>query len=249
MGKAIAKALSATNKQNKKIYISDRDKAKAKAFGIAGNDNDFKHLTLADYIIIAVKPQDLSELAGQICGKISKHCVLISIAAGVSLQKLAKFFKHNKIVRVMPNLGLSVGQGIAAYKTVGLSKIEKSKVIKLLSEFTENFEVKNENLIDAVTAISGSGPAYFFYLADILVKTAMQMGLGKTEARRLVEKTMVASAFLQKGQEYGLLMKKIASKKGTTEAALKIFNNKHTPEIIKSAVRAAFLRAKELSRG
>lgn len=245
MGQAIVKALSASNK----IYISDRDESKVKAFGFAKNDGSFSRLTQSDFVIIAVKPQDMADLAGQIRGKISKRSILISIAAGVTIKKLSKLFNHQKVVRVMPNLGLSVGHGVAVYKTVGLTDAEKSTVAKLLSEFTENFEVKNEKLIDAVTAISGSGPAYFFFLADNLIKAAVQIGLSRTQARLLVEKTLAASAVLQKDHEYAELLKKIASKKGTTEAALKIFNQKRTPEIIKSAVRAAFLRAGELSRG
>jgi pyrroline-5-carboxylate reductase len=191
----------------------------------------------------------MAELAEQIRGKISKRGILISIAAGVPIKKLAKLFYHQKIVRVMPNLGLSVGQGIAVYKIAGLTQAEKAKMANLLSEFTENFEVENEDLIDAATAISGSGPAYFFFLADNLIKAAVQMGFNKAQARLLVEKTMTASAMLQENQTYEDLIKKISSKKGTTEAALKTFNKKRAPEIIKSAVRAAFLRARELSRG
>ena len=129
---------------------------------------------------------------------------------------------------------------------VGLSKSE-TKNKNFINKITENFEVKDEDIINKVTAISGSGPAYFFLLANHLKMASENLGLTKDESKKLVEKTFLASAMLVKNSDYSTLIKKIASKKGTTEAALKIFKNKNFDKIVSSATFAAYKRAKELS--
>lgn len=245
MGQAIARAL-VSQKNPEKIIASDRKQSKVR--GVIA-DADFKTLPAANVIIIAVKPQDIALLAHQARGKIGGNAILVSIAAGVPIKKLSGLFQHNKIVRVMPNLGLAVGQGIAAWKSSGLSATDKKKVKQVLNIITENFEVKNENLIDAVTAISGSGPAYFFFLAGALTSAGKKLGLTPAQSRLLVEKTLLASAVLQKGKGYAELIRMVRSKKGTTDAALKVFKKRFSEKIINQAVRAAYSRAKEMSNG
>ncbi len=244
MGQAIARAL-VKNKSLAKIFISDRRPFKLSE-GIRP-DRAFNNLASAGFVMLAVKPQDLAVLAEEIKGKLNPKSLLVSIAAGVTIKKLRKLFAVKKMVRVMPNLGLSVGQGIAGWTSAGLNNIEKQKVKNFLSLFTENFEVKKESDIDAVTAISGSGPAYFFYLAQALQNAAVNLGFPPTLARKLVKKTLLAAGTLQRGKNYQELIKQVASKKGTTEAALKVLNKNHIDQIINQAVKAAQKRAKELS--
>jgi pyrroline-5-carboxylate reductase len=148
----------------------------------------------------------------------------------------------------MPNLGILVGQGIMAWKDNGLTLADKKQGRKLLNAISENFEVGNENLIDAVTAVSGSGPAYFFFLADALTSAARNLGLTAAQSRKLVEKTMSAAAKLQQGRDYGELIKMVRSKKGTTDAALRVFAKRSMEKIIREAVTAAYARARKLSR-
>ena len=147
----------------------------------------------------------------------------------------------------MPNLGLSVNQGIAAWIAMGLSNVEKKKAKKLVSLFSENFEVKKESIIDSVTAISGSGPAYFFVFARGLELAAKALGFSKVESRILVSKTFLGAAALQKNQDYNKLISHVASKKGTTEQAIKSFSNNSLDKIILQAVKAAQKRAREIS--
>ena len=248
MGQAIAGALVKNNFQDK-IFVSDKSMPTKTHQAIIKFDVGFKTLPRADVVIVAVKPQDIFGLANQIAGKIGRDAVLISIAAGVPIKKLAAIFNHKKIIRMMPNLGLAVGQGIAAWKSGDLSMAEKKNMGRILNKITENFEVNNESLIDAVTAVSGSGPAYFFFFADALTQAAKNLGLSPAQSRLLVEKTMSAAAKLQQGQGYGELIEKVRSKKGTTDAALNVFNKKSMDKIIEQAVRAAYSRAKELSNG
>ena len=245
MGGAIAKALSKTAN---KIYVSDKNVAKLAALKKSGRifvERDFKNLNTADVVIVAVKPQDVKDLSFGV--KLPSSTILMSIAAGLPISKLAKWFNHRKIVRVMPNLGLTVGAGVAVWKSVGLSAAEKQKAARLLDSFTDNFEVSSENKIDAATAISGSGPAYFFYLANSLQQSAKSFGFSDKQARLLVEKTFAGAAMLQIHHDYPNLIARVRSKKGTTDAALKVFQKKKLDKIIALAAKAAYNRAKELS--
>lgn len=240
MGGAIAKVLA----KRHRVFIYDKNSGKA---NIAGTvfDRGLKSLDKADFFIIAVKPQDIAGLSTQL--HISRQTILISIAAGIKIAKIQKLFRHEKVIRMMPSLGLSVGQGIAGWKAKGLSAREKSNAAKLLNQITENFEVKKEPDIDAVTAISGSGPAYFFYFADALYRAAIQLGLDPDWARKLVKKTFLASAILQTDKDYQSLISQVKSKKGTTEAALKIFKKHRLDRIIEAAAKAAKQRAREIA--
>lgn len=238
MGRAIAKALS-KNDHTIKVFGIDKDNSSLNTMPDKVQGSDF--------IILAIKPQDGRETIEQIKTFLHKKTVLISIMAGIPIKKLVHFSGHKKIVRMMPNLGLSVDKGIAVWKSVGLSGVEIKKARDFINKITENFEVKDEDIINKVTAISGSGPAYFFLLADSLVRACIHLGLSKKESRQLVEKTFSASAILGEGNDYSVLIKKIASKKGTTEAALKVFQNENFSKIVKKAIESAYKRAKEIS--
>ncbi len=238
MGQAIAKALS--------------DYAGAvKVFGIDKHnlhDNvSAKNIQKSDFLILAIKPQDAKEALKQVKISLNKKTILISIMAGVSIKKLVALSGQKRIIRMMPNLGLSVGEGIAFWKASGLSLPEVKKAKNLINKITENFETKNEDAINKVTAISGSGPAYFFLLADCLIKTSQSLGFTQDESRKLVGKTLKASALLSKEADYSELIKKIASKGGTTEAALKVFRKKNIARLVEEAVFSAYRRAQELN--
>lgn len=239
MGKAIALALQ---KNDRTVNV----------FGVdmhnSSSTSTLKNLKKSDFIILAVKPQDAKEVIEKNKIYLNKKATLISIMAGTSIKKLSRLSGLKKIIRMMPNLGLSVGCGIAAWKGVGLSPSEKKKVKNFLNKITENFEVKKEDTINKVTAISGSGPAYFFLLADSLVQACAKLGLKKSESQRLVQKTLSASAILGKAGNYDALIKKVKSKGGTTEAALKVFQKRNFNGIVKDAVGRAYKRARELNK-
>ena len=223
MGKAIAKALARDS--SIKIFTVDVDK------------KDVSGIKKSDFIILSVKPQDAENAIKQLKNYgLNKNTILISIMAGVPMKKISLLSGHKKIIRMMPNLALSIAGWISA----GLSPIEKKKAKKFLDEITENFEVKKEDDINKITAISGSGPAYFFLLAKELTNTARKLGL--KEAEKLVQKTFQAAAHIE--GDYAELVKKVASKGGTTEAALKVLK---FDKMTEKAVLAAYKKAKELS--
>jgi pyrroline-5-carboxylate reductase len=249
MGSAIAKVLA---KKGQKVFVYDRTYVKAKALAKGKKilaDKNFENLGKADMIIVAVKPQDVPALAEEVKGRLKASAIVVSIAAGLQLKKLVKLFRHARLVRVMPSLALTVGEGVAFWKSAAvLSADDKRRVKRLLNCFTEHFEAADENLIDAGSIIYGSGPAYFFYLADVLRTAAVSLGLEPDMAGKLVEKTFLAAALLQRTRDYRDLINQIASKGGTTEAALKIFEKRHLDGIVKEAVQAACKRVGELSK-
>jgi len=234
MGKAIARVLTKNNRS-------------FKVFGVDIGDSK-KIIKNSKYVILAVKPQDSSKMIKEVreTGLDSKT-ILVSIMTGISIKTLRLLSGHKKIIRMMPNLGLLVNSGIAVWKAEGLSPREKKNAEKFLGMITENFEIKNEDTIDKVTAISGSGPAYFFLLAKSMMDSAVKLGFKKDEARKLVEKTFSAGAILAKKSDYSELIKKVASKKGTTEVALKVFQKEKFEKTVEKAISAAYKRAKELS--
>lgn len=251
MGEAIIRRLVAAQAPVR-LGVIEGNARKAKQ--IAGRysvlmDNNFSLLPQAAFVVLAVKPQDLADLAKQIADQIAAGSIIISIAAGVPIGKLQKMFCCKKVVRVMPNLGLAVGQGIAAWKAAGLIREEKSAVAQFLNALGDNFEVRTEDRLNAVTAISGSGPAYFFVVAMYLEASARTMGFSARQARLLVEKTLSGSAALQIGRSYHELVSQVASRGGTTEAALEVLLSNDLPGLMLKAVRAARRRAKELSHG
>lgn len=247
MGEAILRALSARGRYD--ISVSDKNAAKrdkASAYG-AKADEHLENLNSADIVIIAVKPQDFESLSAEVKGHFSDRATLVSIAAGVTISKIQKLFGAARVVRAMPNIGLSIGAGITAWTSSNLSEEEKGKIKKLLDDLSENFEVSSEDILNSITAISGSGPAYFFFLAQALEKAAIKFGITEKDAERLVRKTFSAAAALQRGKNYDELIKEVASKGGTTEAALKSLESQGFPDAVEKAVRAAEARAKELS--
>ena len=234
MGKAIAKILS--------------EYSSIKIFTVDVNKKETSGIKKSDFVILSVKPQDAPEAIKQLKSYgLNKKTILISIMAGFSIKKIINLSGHKKIIRMMPNLGLSVGEGIAVWKKIGLSRSENKKAKNFIDKITGNFEVKDEDIINKVTAISGSGPAYFFLLAESMEKASIKLGLSKKESRILVEKTFSSASLLGKNTEYSTLIKKIASKGGTTKSALKVFKSKNFDEIVLRAIESAYKRAKQLN--
>jgi pyrroline-5-carboxylate reductase len=147
-------------------------------------------------------------------------------------------------------LAFQVGQGTAFWQAApGLSSADKKRVRQLLNVFTWQLEVYSENLIDAGGIIYGSAKAFYFLLANALEHAAIKLGISGKTAHLLVEKTFLGAALLQESQDYGELIKNVATKKGVTEALLKVFADRHFDNMVEQAVRAGLKRTKELSHG
>jgi pyrroline-5-carboxylate reductase len=205
----------------------------------------------ADLVILAVKPQDFPILAGELNGKLKEHQIVLSIMAGINISRIQSMISHQFVVRAMPNTPAMLGMGITGFTAAeGISIGKLFKVENLINATGRSIYIEDENQLDAVTALSGSGPAYFYYIVKNMVETGIKMGFDEGTALLLVKQTMLGAYHLINNAELDLdeLIKAVASKGGTTEAALNVFRERHLGEAISEGLLAAERRAKELSK-
>ncbi len=205
----------------------------------------------ADLHILAVKPQDSPALFAQIRDSIQPGQVFLSIMAGVRMATIAETLGAEKIIRAMPNLPAQIGAGVTAFtSTDAVTRIELVMVQNLLSTTGKTVYVDREEMIDASTAISGSGPAYVYYFMNAMMEAARQMGFSMSEAELLVGQTFTGAVDLYNKSDLSCehWIAKVASKGGTTEAALRVFRETALHEDIVAGAQAALERARELGR-
>lgn len=206
---------------------------------------------IADLIIFAVKPQDSSILFEAIKPYISDQQVFLSIMAGVKMETIAKGLDIRKVIRAMPNLPAQIGMGMTAFTSSDeVTRIELVMVQNLLNTTGKTIYVEDERFIDAATAVSGSGPAYVFYFMDAMIKAAREMGFSNSESELLVSQTFRGAVDLYNKNNFSCeeWIEKVASKGGTTEAALLSYRNNEVHEDIIEGAKAALNRAIELSK-
>lgn len=202
-------------------------------------------------IVLAVKPQDFEAVLGEMKAFITVEKTVISIAAGITAGYIAKRLgRRARVVRAMPNLPVTVGEGmtgLAAGKTARPADL--AMACRIFNSIGRAVVVAEKDL-DAVTAVSGSGPAYVFYFAECLRAAAQKLGVDKRLAETLVAKTLRGAVAMMEasGEDPGALRARVTSKKGTTEAALKVMKAKGFDKTIEAALKAAAKRSKELSR-
>jgi pyrroline-5-carboxylate reductase len=202
----------------------------------------------AEVLVLAVKPQDLRGAVEGLSGLDQK--LVISIAAGVRVDALSRWLHgHRKLVRCMPNTPALIGAGIAAlYALPEVSGEERGKAETILRAVGEVVWVDDERLLDPVTAVSGSGPAYVFWFIEQLAASAQKLGLPKDTALKLALQTVLGAAKLaaQSDKSPAELRKQVTSKGGTTEAALKVFEQEKLAERMMKALEAASRRGAAL---
>lgn len=203
----------------------------------------------ADTVVLAVKPQDMRAAAAPLAGKLGGKLV-ISVAAGIRLKDLARWLGgHAKLIRCMPNTPALIGAGIAGlYAPAGASAAEKRRAERILGAVGKVVWVKDEALLDPVTAVSASGPAYVFWFIEQLAAAGVTLGLEPAASARLALETVLGSAQLAaRGKEPpGVLRERVTSKGGTTAAALAVFEEARLAEHFRRAIEAASRRGAEL---
>ena len=217
------------------------------------NINETKNSEFFDIIFLAVKPQQMEETVRSFYNFNLHKSVFVSIAAGLSFSWFRKKInKEIKIIRAMPNLPASIGFGVTGYcKSKNLTKDEEKNVHTLLSAFSKVIYLKNESLIDNVTAISGSGPGYIFYLVEALSQIGVDQGLSIKDAKTLARETLIGSARLVEtsNDDPKTLKENVTSPGGTTEAGLLVLESKINGlyPLLKLTINNAIKRAKELN--
>lgn len=267
MGEAIIGAILASGLlPASMIYISDADGSRrahlARKYQVNDLDSNFDLFEKCQIVILAVKPQKmpviLEELAGHKDYRIPVRKLVISIAAGYPIHKLEKILyspltekdiQNLPIIRVMPNTPALVLQAVSGMSSNRMATQEDIHLAQILLEAIGVVNRFDEEELDAVTALSGSGPAYVFYLVESLIEAGIQVGLDPKAANTLATKTLSGSVKLLEasGESPGDLRRKVTSPGGTTEAAIEIFESRGFKATIIKAIAAATRRARELS--
>lgn len=206
-----------------------------------------------DVLVLAVKPQAFAAAAQQAKKFVGPETCVLSIMAGVTIEALARALGSDRVVRAMPNLPSRIGRGVTAYvASAACSQRDKQLVEQLLEPLGAVEPIAAERLMDVVTAVSGSGPAYVFLLAEVLAVAAEQEGLDRETAMRLASRTVAGAGalMLETGDTPGALRKQVMSPGGTTEAALDILAaaDGFAP-LLRRAVAAAAQRSRDLGKG
>jgi pyrroline-5-carboxylate reductase len=207
------------------------------------------HTASADVLVLATKPQDLKAALAAFGGTVGEKLV-ISIAAGVRTDALSRWLGgHRRLVRCMPNTPSLIGAGIAAlYALPGVGEPDRNKAETILRAVGEVVWVEDERLLDPVTALSASGPAYVFWFIEQLAASGEKLGLESEISLKLAMQMVLGAAKLaaQSADPPGELRRQVTSKGGTTEAALKVFEQERLAEKIMKALEAASRRGSEL---
>lgn len=201
-----------------------------------------------EVVVLAVKPQQMREASAAIQPYLAQPLVL-SIAAGVHADTIAGWLANDRVVRAMPNMPALIRAGITgAFALMQVSAAQKSAADRILAAVGSVIWLDDEAMLDAVTAVSGSGPAYVFYFIEALQDAARDLGFDAEQARALSLQTFVGATQLaaQSQETIAALREKVTSKGGTTAAALASLDRDHVDEAIARAIRAAAFRAREL---
>ena len=202
----------------------------------------------ADVVVLAVKPQDLEKAASQM-GKLEEGQLLLSILAGVKLERLSSRFEHGGIVRAMPNMPAQVGKGMTVWTaTSGVVPAQIERARTILSALGEELYVPDEKYVDMATALSGSGPAYVFLFVEALIDGAVRIGMPWAMAEELAVQTVIGSTeyLRESGKHPAELKNLVTSPGGTTAAALHELEKGSLRTLVAEALAAAYARTKGL---
>lgn len=221
-------------------------------YGVTAVESNAELAEKVETLVLSIKPQNMTEALKSIKNAIRNNTLVISIAAGIKVAKIAAELGEMAIVRVMPNTPALIGQGASALYANKRAKSLLKQALSIFSSVGTAVVVDNEDLIDAVTAVSGSGPAYYFLLMEEMVKAGVKLGLPEKVAKDLVLQTANGAGLLaveadKNNESPAELRRKVTSPGGTTEAALKILAANNFSRLITDALTAACNRSKELS--
>lgn len=256
MSRAILTSLS-QKKDAYKLYVCDRNEEKRAFFqeelkiSAAQNYHDF--IASLDVIVLAIKPQGFPELLAELAPLIQPHQLIISIAAGVSVEAILRGIRqqHHPVIRVMPNTPATIGLGASAiYANPDTSPENREITDSIFKGCGITAWLESEEQISAAVAVSGSSPAYIFYLMEIMAKVGESMGLDAQNSLALTTQAVLGAAKYSALSTLSLesLKKNVMSPKGTTECAIMSLESNHLDRIIAKAMQAAFDRDQALSK-
>ena len=220
------------------------------SLGVRVTGDSRELLPFADVILVCVKPQNAGAVLKPLKGHIPSETLMISIMAGIDEAYLIDLLGHELVVRSMPNLPARIGRGMTVWKPAAAVPDRLAVIAKMIFlAFGREVRVDDEDLLDAATAVSGTGPAYIFYIAENLLSAALELGFDPDQARKLVRETFRGAMDLwaATGESPDELRRKVTSRGGTTHAAVTVFEQKDVPTAFRAGVKGAYGRAKELA--
>jgi len=256
MARSLIGGMIATGISNQDISVSEpkadlREKLN-EDFGVSASEDNASAVMGADVVVLAVKPQVLQEVVTPLGNLIAEtRPLLISVAAGVTSSSIERWVgSRPALIRVMPNTPALIGAGISAlYANSNVSDDHRALAEKIVTAVGKTIWIEEESLMDAVTAVSGSGPAYFFYVMQAIHDAAVGEGLDAKTARLLSLETALGAARLavESTEDPGTLQAQVTSPGGTTEAAIRVLNDSGVRDTLQRAVSAARARGGELA--
>jgi pyrroline-5-carboxylate reductase len=253
---SLVRGLLESGYPKEKICATNRNAEKNKllhdSLGIYVSEDNHKAVQHAEVIVLGVKPQQMQSVAKDIALIVQeKKTLIISVAIGISTAMLSRWLGGDvALVRSMPNTPALVSAGASGlYANVQVTKSQKEFAESLHRAVGITIWVEKESLIDVVAALSGSGPAYFFYIIEAMQSAAVKLGLPEKEASELALQTALGASrlALESDDDVLTLRKKVTSPKGTTEQAIQVFDERGLPSIMEAAMRATILRAQALT--
>ena len=222
-------------------------------YGVTAAESNSELASKVETVVLAVKPQNMIDVLEGVKDAIGPETLVISIAAGITVANLAALLGEIAIIRVMPNTPALIGEGASALFANEQAKPLLEKALSVFSSVGRAVVVDDEDLIDAVTAVSGSGPAYYFLLMEEMIKAGVELGLPEDVAKDLVLQTARGAGLLateadKNGESPAGLRRKVTSPGGTTEAAIKVFKEGKIDELVSAAISRARERSRELAK-
>lgn len=259
MGSAVLDGLIASGHPKELISATTKTEVKAKALrdrgisALAGETSPDANALMAgdaDLIVLGVKPYQIADVLEELKGEIGTNAVVISMAAGIQLSSMAAILSENpNVIRTMPNTPALVGRGVTGLAAA--SSASKDAIAAAKDLFTAVGVVVEvpEEKIDALSAISGSGPAWVFYIIEQWEKVAMAQGFSEQDAKQLVRQTLAGSIKLleSSGEEPAELRRKVTSPGGTTERIIATLEDRNLEAIFEDSLNAAVARAREIA--
>ena len=248
IGGLIARGLSPNQITVSDPVASQRDLL-TRQYKVNVTDSNQNAVSKSQIVILAVKPQELRRVAEALKPALQHKPLIISVAAGIRASDLEQWLGL-PVVRTMPNRPALNGCGVTGmYASPSVNQNQRELALQIMSAVGKAVWVDKEALIDAVTAVSGSGPAYFFLLMELLEAAGIERGLPPATARTLAIETAYGSGLMARemSESPGTLREQVTSKGGTTEAALKVFATRDLKQIVSDAVKAAADRSAEMA--
>lgn len=218
-------------------------------FNISAHPRPDSFLERATIVIWAVKPQTFHEAALDVCPYLPSTALHISIAAGIRTDSIAQWLSNERIIRTMPNTPSLIGKGITGlFARKAASQVDKEHAQRIVSVMGKFVWLEQESQLDAVTAISGSGPAYMFYLMEAMTQAGFEMGLSREQAYELAVSTFIGAGELAQSSNEPpeILRHRVTSKGGTTHAAITSMEASGIKDLFAKAMHAAHHRAVEM---